>query len=402
MSLSGTSGVEMRIKDEARDITPLVDEFLWTESLLDGGFSWSMRLKTHVWSEWWDLMLGREQPVIRFRLKQQEQGIETATEWKRAITDWSKAAFSPEPTMNMEVHGADRRLDLLQTSRLRTFTDASVADVVRRVGQGHGLQTNDVADTRGERTRWQLREDDWTFLRRLMRGTASSDGRGDVFLYMEEDSLRLVVIQSQAASTRRHDSADIENRLNGYVVQYQGRRIDRLGGATLQGVGYDFDSKQGISISADGSVAAVHPALSKRVPRVQGDGLRSMPVIEDQRALVDAAVRSAWGDLAPRYFSLKTHTRPDLALKPNAVLEIVASDDPERESVMQGRYLLMEVQHRYFDGAINTTAVAYRREAWEGEDQPTGAAADTVRSRDGYQVGEQAAPTTIITAEVLP
>lgn len=402
MSLTGTSGIEMRIGSQASEISPLVDEFLWTESLLDGGWSWSMRLKTNVWKEWWDLMLGRQRPTVMFRMKQQEQGVETTTEWKRAVTDWSKAAFSAEPTMNLEIHGADRRLDMLQRTRTRTFNRASVADVVRRIGQGHGLQTNDVVDTKGQRTRWQFHEDDWTFLRRLLRGTSTADGRGDVFLYMEEDNLRLVVVQAQASSVRRHDMASVENRLNGYVVQYHGRQIDRMGGATLEGLGYDFSTKTGISVSADSSSAAKYPALSKRVPRSQDGGLRIKPVVEDQRALVDAAVQNVWGDLAPRYFSLRTHTRPDLALKPNAVVEVVATDDPDRESVVQGRYALLEVQHRYLGGSTSTTAVAYRREAWEGEDQPTGSAADTTRTKDQFQAGRTANPSTIIVAQVLP
>jgi hypothetical protein len=199
----------------------------------------------------------------------------------------------------------------------------------------------------------------------------------------------LVVVQSQDASVRRHDTADIEDRLNGYVVQYHGRQIDRAGGATFQGVGYDFSSKAGISILAYAAVASAHPALSKRVPRSQDGGLRAMPVIEDQRPLVDAAVRSVWGGLAPRYFSLRTSTRPDLALKPNAVVEIVTTDNPNRESVVQGRYLILEVQHRYLDGAISTTAVAYP-------------AADTVQTKDRFQGGGRTAPpNTVITAQVI-
>ena len=401
MSLSGTSGIEMRIGDDARDVSPMVDEFLWTESLIDGGFTWALKLKTLVWREWWNLMLGRDRPVIRFRLKQQESGIESSTGWKRAITDWSKAGFSATATMDLEIHGADRRLDLLQRARTRTFSNETVAGVVRRIGQEHGLRVNDVAETRGERIRWQFRQSDWTFMRSLMRGAASRDGRGDPFLYMEEDDLRLVVVQSQAASARRHDTASVENRLNDYIVQYHGRQIDRMGGATFQGVGFDFGAKTGITVAADESVARVHPALSKRVPRQQSDGLRVAAVMETGQELVDAVTRARWGDLAPRYFSIRLNTRPDLTLKPNAVVEIVATDHPDRESVVQGRYLLLEVQHRYLNGAISTTAVGFRREAWEGAGQPTGAAADNVRTRDRFRSGAAAPPTTVIVAQVL-
>jgi len=106
--------------------------------------------------------------------------------------------------------------------------------------------------------------------------------------------------------------------------------------------------------------------------------------------------------LGPRYFSLLVHTRPDVTLKPNSVIEIVASDDPDRESVLQGRYLLLEVSHRYHNGAISTKAVGFRREAWEGDDQPTGAAADNVRTRDRFQGERLPDPATVIMAEELP
>jgi len=400
MSLTGTVGIEIRINNEAREITPLLDEFVWTDSLLRGGFTWALKLKTNYWTEWWNLMLGREKPEVRFRLKQQEQGVESTTEWRRAYTDWSKAKFSAEPTMRCEVHGADKRLDLMQRSRLRAFKDAKVSDVVARVAGDHGL-TVDAVITKGTRTRRQLREDDWSFLRRLTRAAATQDGRGDLFLYMDEGTLRLVSVQSQASSVRRHDTLSIENRLNDYVVQYHGRQVDRLGGATLRGVGFDYGAKAGIVFDVDAAAASAHQALSKRVPRRQADGLRSMPVIEDDQAVVEETTRSLWGDLGPRYFSLRVNTRPDVVLRPNAVIEIVAADDPNRQSVFQGRYLLLEVVHHYKAGTLSTTAVGFRREAWEGEDQPTGAVADNVRTRDRFRGDSAATQTAVIKVEEL-
>jgi len=391
----------MRINNETREITPFLEEFVWTESLIRGGFTWALRLKANVWHEWWDLILGRERPTIRFRLKAQEQGQESTTEWKRAVTDWTKASFSAEPTMMAEVHGSDRRLDLLQKPRLRTFPNALVSDVVAAIAQGSGLQS-DVVATTGARTRWQIREDDWSFMRRLTQDAAATDGRGDVFLYMDEDTVRLVVVQAQQPSIRRHDTAAVENRLNNYVVQYHGRQIDRLGGATLRGVGFDYGTKAGLVFDVDNVTARAHPALSRRVPRRQADGVRHVSVIEDQRPLVEAATRGRWGALGPRYFSLLIHTRPDVTLKPNSVIEIVASDDPDRESVLQGRYLLLEVSHRYHKGSISTKAVGFRREAWEGDDQPTGTAADNVRTRDQFQGERLPDPATVIMVEELP
>jgi hypothetical protein len=402
MTATGTSSVEMRVGQESFDIGPFLEEFVWTDSLLRGGFSWSLRLKANVWREWWDLTLGRERPTIRFRMKAQEQGYERTTEWRRAVTDWSRAAFSQDPAMLLEVHGADRRLDLQQVQRLRSFPESLASDVVVSVAADHGLSA-DVVPTKVERDRWQLREDDWTFLQRQILTATSQDGRGDIFLYMEEDQIRLVVPQSQAPSVRRHDTASIENRLNDYIVQYHGRQIDRLGGAALRGVGFDFGAKQALTFDVGGQEARVHPALARKVPRRQDDGVRHVIVTDTTDALVEETTRSRWGMLGPRYFSIRISTRPDVELRPNEVVEIAASDDPDRQSVFQGRYLLLEVQHRYVDGAIvSTTAVGYRREAAEGEEEPTGAAADTVRTRDRFQGDTLPAPTTVIFAEELP
>jgi len=400
MTSTTYNSVEMRVGQESFDITPLVDEFVWSDSLLRGGFTWSLRLKTNAWNEWWDLMLGREKPVVRFRLKTEnrEQRGESSTPWKRAVTDWSRAAFSSASSMQIGVHGADRRLELMQKPHLRTFKQASVSDVTTRIAVLNGLTPNTVA-TRGKRDRWQFREDDWSFLQRSVRGAAAVEGRGDVFLYMDEDALRLVVIQTQQSSVRRHNTTTVDNRLYDYVVQYHGRQIDRMGGASLRGVGFDFDFKTGIVFDVNAAATASYPALAKRVPRRLADGQRTVAVFEDRVSMVESAVHSRWADLGPRYFSLRGETRPDMTIKPNSVIEVVVSDGPARESVFQGRYPCLEVVHRLTSGNLETTVVGYRREAWEGAEQPAGAAAHTVKTQDRFPAEKT---TTIVTATVLP
>ena len=74
--------------------------------------------------------------------------------------------------------------------------------------------------------------------------------------------------------------------------------------------------------------------------------------------------------------------------------------DSGRETPFTGRYVILEVQHDLEDGAISTSLVGYRREAAEGDAQPTGASADTAQTRDLNQIAG-IMPRTIVTAQSI-
>lgn len=396
-SISG--GIDMRVGNEARDASPFVTQFRWVESLIRGGFFWEMQFKANVWREWTDVLLGRDRPRIQFRIKNQEEGEEASTEWRTAITDRSSMAFKGEALLG-QVLGSDRRLEMRQAHKIRAWPARTVTEIVQVLAGEYDLEAR--ADDTGVREDWyQIHETDWAFLQRIVYESASAGGRGDLFLWVDEDILNLRAPVFQATSDRRHDMSVVENRVDHLVLDYMGREVDRQGGATLQGVGYDFLQKRAVTYTLDSAQAQTHPALADRVPRSQAAGLRIYPVAETDQASVESITRGRWGKFAPRYFPLRVTTRADITLRPGTMLEMQATLGENQETPFLGRFLIAEVEHVYQRGAIITSAICYRREASEGDDAATGSNAESVRSRDNYHFGTRNEPRTIVTAEVL-
>jgi len=396
-TITHADGVEMRVGGTSDDITPFVRRFVWVESLIRGGFFWEMDFLANVWGEWTPLLIGRR--PYQFRLKSQEEGQETTTDWRTAITDSSAMSFRGEALLGT-VHGGDRRLGLRQKHRTKVWRQRTVSDIVRAVASEYGMVGR--ADDTSLRYDWcQVAETDWGFLQRIVYESATAGGRGDLFLWVEEDVLKLHAPLLQDASVRRHDLSVAENRVDNVLLTYAGREVDRQGGATIRAVGYDLDAKRAVTFTLGAPQAQTHPALAGRVPRAQEDGVRVFPVTGRSPASVEAHARGRWGRFAPRYFGLRVESRPDLVLRPGTVMELQATLGEDQETPFLGRFLILEVEHEYARGSIKTNAICYRREAFVGEEEPSGVSAENVRSRDRYRAGALNRPRVTVVAEEL-
>lgn len=386
MAVSAPSSVELRTGDsEALDITPFVDRFEWVESMISGGFSWDLQFKAEQWREWDRLMFGRDEPTYQFRMRSTNDSGEDSTEWRTAITDKSRAGFGQDVSMRGQVKGADRRLDMAQIARNRKWSESRVSEVLSQIANEYSLTPN-VERSASLDTYTQNRINDWAFARTLAGGATTESGRCDTYLWIEEDILHFGSPQFTDASERRYDLSVVENRVDNYAVAYHGREADRKGAARLRGVGFNWRTKSAVTFTMGPGQAQSQPSLARRVPRRMADGLRIYPVFEEARDVVEEAVRARWGRVAPRYLSLNLNTRPDLTLRPNKVISLEANLDTRRETPFMGRYAVLEVRHVFEDGAIQTSIVCYRREAQEGEAQPTGADADIPNTRDRNQL----------------
>lgn len=406
MALRGTGGIEIRFTDngEARDITPLVRSFVWTESMIEGGFTWEMQVSTDGWNEWNDIVLGRTNPQIRLKF-QSDRDI--STPWRTAVVDSSRMSYR-STSFTFRVVGADRRLDMMQRDRTRAWLGRTATDIVREIGQEYGF------DVLAQRTaystdRYQCRESDWSFIAKLARNSASAAGRGDMYLWLDDDKLFFQAPQTQRPSDRRHAMQEVENRVDRVVLAYHGREVDRQGGATLRVMSYDVDSKEERTFLLDREASQTHPALARRVPRAQDDGLRVIAGTGSEPESVEESARAQWGRFAPRYFSLRIDTRPDLTLKPGMIVEVQGALDRGKETPFLGRFVVLEVTHKLttgpaddrHTGGLITSAICYRREAYIGDDEPTGSSAVSVPTRDRYQYGQEQTPSTVLVAEVL-
>jgi hypothetical protein len=397
VSLVGTAGLDVLLDSQALDVTSFARRFTWRESMLSGGFSWTIHLTTDAWREWSDVVLGRT--TIGLRLKTQEGDIQASTDWRTAYIDRSSAAFR-STTATYQIDGADVRLDLMQKARTRAWASRAVSDIVQQIAGEYGLDAT-VERTTSRRDRWQCRETDWDFMRRLAAEAASESGRGDCYVWHDGKNLRFDAPHTQARSDRRHVLAEVENRVDRTVVSYQGREVDRMGGATLIGVGYDMEAGGAKVFTLNADKASAHPALGHAVPRVQADGLCVVELPEAQDGTVEELVRGRWGKAASRYFALRLDARPDLALRPGMIVDVQGDLSATQQTPLLGRFAVLEVQHTLVAGALTTTVAGYRREAGEGDEEPTGAAAANVGTRDRYRFGAEQRPRTVIVAEVI-
>lgn len=399
MSVTHTDGIEMRVGSDARDITPFVRRFVWVDSLIRGGLSWEIDFVANVWGEWSDLLLGRGAPP-RFRLKSREGDVDTTTEWRTAITDSSSMMFRGESLLGT-IRGGDRRLELRQYQKTRAWPQRTTTELVRAIAAEYGMTAR--AEDTPLRTDWyQTRESDWEFLQRAVYESANIGGRGDLYLWVDDDTLNLKAPLMQDASARRHDMSVVENRVDSMVLSYNGRQVDRAGGATLQVVGYDLDAKAAVPYTLGEQQAQTHPALAGRVPRAQDGGLRVIPTTHETAAGVEGVARGRWARYAPRYFGIRIDSRPDVTLRPGSMIEVQASLGEHQETPFLGRFLILEVEHTMERAAITTSAVCYRREAFVGEEAPSGVSAENVKSKDRYRYGQVNPPRTVRVAEVLP
>ncbi len=398
-SIVGYGGLEIRREGESQDITAFVESFVWIESMISGGWSWQLVFDTEDWKDWDDLLLGLDDPGRDFRLKAQEGDVESTTEWLRAFVDGSRVAPRGR-TLSVKVWGGDIRLELQQNVRTRAWLATSVSDVIRRVAAENDLIA-DVATTLGSRDRWQIRSDDWTYISSLARQAATGSGRGDSYLWVDGGTLRFGAPEVESSSARRHDLSEVDNRADGVVVTNHGRAVDRRGGATLLGVSYDILNGVPIRFLLDGPAANTQPALGPNLARPTAGALRVLPFYNQDRVQVEEQVRGVWGLTAPRYFTLALESRTDLTLRLGTVLEILGNLNERQSAPVFGRYVVLEFQHTLVGGDIRTTAACFRREAFKGDEEPSGVSVSFAGSRDRSGFGLSERPRSILVAEVL-
>jgi hypothetical protein len=365
--MAETDGVE-------RDITPLVRKFVWVDSLLDGGFSWKLSASTHGRAEWQALLLGLESAF--FRIEASHSLYAPSTEWTYGVVDSSSIAYQSAGAA-FSVTGADRRLEMQQRARTRAWLGATTSEIVQAIGAEYGFlvvadTTNDVDD------RWQLRTTDWEFLLFLVKSVSLPHGRGDVYLHVVGGTLLFGAVAAHLPPVRVILLDDSDGRTHKAVVAYNGREVDRAGGCTLRGVGYDFQAKTGVVYTLDNAAAATYSALAGSVPRPQVLGTRVVPVPQTRVDLVHNEVHGRWGKIAQRYLSIRIDIMGDLALRPGVTFDVVSGVGEYMESPLLGRYVLYEVRHvlslgqETTGGGVVTTLVGFRRESGIGLEVATG------------------------------
>jgi hypothetical protein len=400
----GSAGVEMRYLGKVTDITPFVSRFMWTESVIDGGWSWEVEFATEDWQDWVALMLGKKRDNWQLRLKviegdTENNPTEKTTDWRTAFVDGSAGRYQGEALIG-KAWGVDKRLDLLSKARTRSWPGTSISDIVTATATEFGLAP-DVQATNVARDRWQCRESDWAHLVRLSREATTGSGRGDVYVWIEEGALRFRAPDFQAPAVRNYDLSVVENRVDAMTVQYNGREVDRIGGATLIAVGYNLDTQTPLPFVHDVNAASVYPALGDHVPRDPADARRVIFTAEEDPKLVEAVCRSVWGRAGPRYYTMRLDLRPDFALRPGVMVQGQANLDARHSAPVFGIFCVLEVRHAIVRGKLTTTLACFRREAYDGDARPTGTPVAKGAGTDNYAIGAPDQPMTVVTAQII-
>lgn len=243
------------------------------------------------------------------------------------------ASFPDGGTPQVGVCGEDRLQDLRMTRRTRSFADASLADVLRRIAADHGLQPQ--LDISGETYKLlaQVNQSDLAFVRDLAR-------REDVQIWVEGRTLK-------AAQRARRQGATLELAWAGDLREFSVCADLAHQRTKLVGTGWSVSDKQAASHEADesairaelgGGSSGAHTlqaAFGERVDTLA----HGMPAADGQaRALAEASFRH----LARRFVVGRGVAETSADLRVGAKVRIKGVGP-----IFEGDYVVTDAQIRF-------------------------------------------------------
>jgi len=243
------------------------------------------------------------------------------------------AKFPDGGTPQVGVCCEDRLQDLRMTRRTRSFADASLADVLRRIASDHGLQPQ--IDVSGETYKLlaQVNQSDLAFVRDLAR-------REDVQVWVEGTTLK-------AAQRSRRQGGSIELSWAGQLREFSVSADLAHQRTKLVGTGWSVSDKQAAKHEAD--EAAISGELnggdsgSKTLQRAFGDRVDTLahqvPAADAQaKALAEASFRH----LARRFVVGRgvAETKPELRVGAKVSIKGIGP-------IFEGDYMVTDAQIRF-------------------------------------------------------
>jgi phage protein D len=237
-----------------------------------------------------------------------------------------------EPTLR--VMAEDRLMDLRMTRRFRTFEDATLDDIARKIASEHGLSATVDADSPTQPMVQQWNQTDLGFLRDQAARVGAEVWVEDTTLHLAErgrrDGPRITLIQGNTLLTvaLRADLAEQRSKVT-------------VGG-------YDADAKATIAEEAAGSLATAEAAGGRTGPRVLEEAFGTRDSFRMRDVPLTGAEAQAWSRAAliaraRRFVQAEGITTGTPLLRPGARLNI------ERVGpVFEGEgYCVTRSLHRY-------------------------------------------------------
>jgi phage protein D len=258
--------------------------------------------------------------------------LDTATLFDGRITAIT-ATFPDGGPPQVGVCAEDRLQDLRMTRRTRTFSDASLGDVLQRIASDHGLQAQVDASGETYKLLAQVNQSDLAFARDLAR-------REDAQVWVEGTTLK-------AATRSRRQAASLELAWAGQLREFQVSADLAHQRTKLIGAGWNVADKEAAKHEAD--EAAVRSELNggdggattlQRAFGERADTLaHAVPASGAQaRALAEASFRH----LARRFVVGRgvAETKPELRVGAKLTINGVGN-------LFQGEYTVTDVAIRY-------------------------------------------------------
>ncbi|UXH79163.1 phage late control D family protein [Roseateles amylovorans] len=243
------------------------------------------------------------------------------------------AEFPEGRTPQVGVCAEDRLQDLRMTRRTRSFADASLADVLRRIAGDHGLQTQ--IDLTGETYKHlaQVNQSDLAFVRDLAR-------REDAQIWIDDMKLK-------ATQRARREAATLELAWAGELREFHVCADLAHQRTQLVGAGWSVADKRVARHQADEAAirAELHggPSGAQTLQRAFGarvDTLaHALPAVDaEARAFAEASFRH----MARRFIVGHGVTRTQAGLRVGARLKLKGLGP-----LFEGEYTVTEVQVRF-------------------------------------------------------
>lgn len=380
-----------------KDVTPFVDRFLFKESLLDGHATWRLWFKASSWEFWADLMVGKGL-LLTVNVTGKKDGRTTETGWLPLTVDASEGGVEGT-RLRGSIVGGGPELKMCVEEKRKAYAMMPASTVLAQIAALYQLAPT-VGQTSDLRNWYQANQTDWEFLQEVMSFyVASSDNRGDAYLYVGPNTLDVGAINYAKPSVRQYDLTADDDRVTRAKFRYYGGQVDRRGGAVVEARGYD--NRTGLEVFFLASpVTAPSPALANKLPKPLASRKRIFVTPWDSPSVVRAQAIREQARFSLRYFGVSVKALNDLTVKLKDMFEISMRDEKGYGSANAGRYGVFERVIEYSAGNISTTVVGFRRESYVGEQPAVGAPVSMSSGADTQRTASAGNLTTTTVAAV--
>lgn len=371
----------------------------WCESLLGGGLSVRINVDDADWYFWSELLAGNEGTKLQGRLLLFQENEQITGPWRTLLLDSPQSVVSTQSLRGVLPCG-DRRLALQQVTRYVAHTSKTITDIVQSIAQRYAL-TADIAPLDDvPKDRWQAGLSDWDYMQEMLLPDCSAGGRGDLYLWIEENTLHLKPLDFSVQPVRAYAIGVDDARTISAQLTMSNRHADRQGAATVKAVGFDLDTKQGVTFNVTNAAAGRSPSLSDKLPRKRSEGILYLPSAAPTLNEIQRRALRRWGQQSSMYGQMKLNLQSDLSLLPGQMVSVTLQGNDDQTFFASGIYPVLEVRHYFSLSTQRTELTLMRREMQKGVEDAVGVRVGG-KPVDAYQQGGSSEAPKIVVVKAL-